>query len=343
MKKVWIILFFISLKLYASDIPNILPIDEDGIRCTLGFGVTQHNFTREEYFHKGIDLALSANSKIIAPADGYVEIIGEEKLGRGKYIEINHRNGFKTKYNHLNEILVDENQEVTKYMLIGLMGNTGLSTGAHLHYEILIDSQNIDPEILINLNKENYEHKTNEELKNYLLSFKASKTIKQKEENEIDNLIIYENKKYDFKEILKISESYKYKKRNYKNNVTYDMAINKDFLYIKNEKYNYNSLEIHTNKIKTNRGITINNSLSEVFNTYGKPLFININKTMSDDFVFKNYENNLIIKSIDEIRMDYIFDDLYEDKKNKLRIMFLFKYGEIINISLSSYIDNDVL
>ncbi len=94
--------------------------------------------------HKGLDFAGPRNSPIIATADGRVSFAGT-RGGFGRTVEIDHGNGFKTRYAHLNRIKVRAGQKVTMHDVIGLMGNTGRSTGTHLHYEVHFGGRQVDP------------------------------------------------------------------------------------------------------------------------------------------------------------------------------------------------------
>lgn len=78
-------------------------------------------------------------------SDGVVEKVYSEKGGYGNRIVINHGNGYKTVYAHLNNILVKQNQKVNKFSKIGYIGSTGLSTNNHLHYEVLLNNIPVDP------------------------------------------------------------------------------------------------------------------------------------------------------------------------------------------------------
>ncbi|MEM9421242.1 MAG: peptidoglycan DD-metalloendopeptidase family protein [Pseudomonadota bacterium] len=94
--------------------------------------------------HKGLDFAGPRNSPIIATAGGRVSFAGT-RGGFGRTVEIDHGNGFKTRYAHLNRIKVRAGQRVELHDEIGLMGNTGRSTGTHLHYEVHFRGRQVDP------------------------------------------------------------------------------------------------------------------------------------------------------------------------------------------------------
>lgn len=99
-------------------------------------------------FHGGLDIASPIGTPIIAPADGFVLSTGSNKR-TGNYITLNHGYQLKTLYGHLNEILVRPSQKVSRGDVIGTVGNTGRSTGSHLHYEIRIANESVNPEYYI--------------------------------------------------------------------------------------------------------------------------------------------------------------------------------------------------
>nr|NJM04001.1 peptidoglycan DD-metalloendopeptidase family protein [Desulfobacula sp.] len=111
---------------------------------TSGFGTRVSPFTGQKEFHSGLDISNAPGTKIIAPANGRISIAAE-KLYIGNLLVIDHDHGRVTKYGHLKEILVNPGQEVKRGDVIGLIGNTGRSTGPHLHYEVLINGIPVDP------------------------------------------------------------------------------------------------------------------------------------------------------------------------------------------------------
>ena len=104
-------------------------------------------------FHKGIDIVIN-DGNVIAPKDGVVSFVGK-KQGHGNCVEIEHSYfpkaySVKTRYSHLDKIDVRENEKVKIGDKIGKQGNTGRSTGYHLHYEMLINNHDVDPINFIN-------------------------------------------------------------------------------------------------------------------------------------------------------------------------------------------------
>jgi len=96
-------------------------------------------------YHKGCDIANSIGTPIVAADSGYVMLAGRDTAGYGLQIVINHGNGFITRYAHLSKILVKAGQSVERGQKIALMGNTGRSTGPHLHFEIIRNGVCVNP------------------------------------------------------------------------------------------------------------------------------------------------------------------------------------------------------
>jgi murein DD-endopeptidase MepM/ murein hydrolase activator NlpD len=113
-------------------------------RVTSKFGYRKDPFTFRRSFHTGIDIAGNYNDPVFATADGKVQFAGWDRL-RGNNIIINHSNGIRTWYMHLNKNLVKKGETVKKGDKIGRLGSTGRSTGPHLHYEVIKNGESIDP------------------------------------------------------------------------------------------------------------------------------------------------------------------------------------------------------
>jgi murein DD-endopeptidase MepM/ murein hydrolase activator NlpD len=108
------------------------------------FGMRVSPFTGRKEFHKGIDISTRIKSPIYAPADGIVSYVGRDR-GYGKMVWLRHGNGILTKYAHLNTALVKKGQHVKRGETIALVGNTGRSTGPHLHYEVHLNGVAVNP------------------------------------------------------------------------------------------------------------------------------------------------------------------------------------------------------
>jgi murein DD-endopeptidase MepM/ murein hydrolase activator NlpD len=95
--------------------------------------------------HKGIDIAAPVGEPILAPARGIVRFAGNKGNGYGNMVEIDHGNGFITRFAHASRLLVHDGQEVKRGDIIALVGATGLVTGPHLHYEVEVNGRQVDP------------------------------------------------------------------------------------------------------------------------------------------------------------------------------------------------------
>lgn len=120
-----------------------LPIDSHQVRVTSNFG------PRRRRLHKGIDLKVQIGDTIRAAFDGKIRIRNFERRGYGNYVVVRHPNGLETIYGHLSKILVDVNDIVRAGEPIALGGNTGRSTGSHLHFETRFLGQAINPSEII--------------------------------------------------------------------------------------------------------------------------------------------------------------------------------------------------
>ncbi len=112
------------------------------------FGKRADPFNTKRAAHKGVDLASNKGNKIKTMAAGKVIKAGTAN-GYGKVVEIDHGNGFKTKYAHMNAIYVKTGQTVAQGTAVGEVGSTGRSTGPHLHYEVLYNGVHLDPMVFI--------------------------------------------------------------------------------------------------------------------------------------------------------------------------------------------------
>ena len=117
-------------------IPDTYTIDLTGFHMpTPSTKITSPFGPRLRRMHNGLDLKVNIGDTIVAAFDGKVRIVKYERRGYGKYVVIRHDNGLETVYGHLSKQLVEENQLVKAGEVIGLGGNTGRSTGSHLHFE----------------------------------------------------------------------------------------------------------------------------------------------------------------------------------------------------------------
>jgi len=121
--------------------PSILPSRS---WVSSGFGYRISPFTGTIQMHEGIDISNSIGTPTVAPADGLVVKVGRE-YGYGKALVINHGYGITTRYGHLHKAHVKIGQKVKRGDLIAEVGNTGRSTGPHLHYEVMVNNVAVDP------------------------------------------------------------------------------------------------------------------------------------------------------------------------------------------------------
>lgn len=127
----------------AQRLPLALPMTGDVERSS-GFGRRLDPFTKQWAYHAGIDFIGPLRSPIIATAPGVVVFAGR-KGPYGRTVEIDHGLGIKTRYAHMSSITVQTGDTVAYGRQVGTMGSTGRSTGQHLHYEILLDGEQIEP------------------------------------------------------------------------------------------------------------------------------------------------------------------------------------------------------
>jgi murein DD-endopeptidase MepM/ murein hydrolase activator NlpD len=132
------------LKALLSFVPLRMPLSGDP-SVTSPFGYRADPFLGRLALHPGVDLAEAEGAEIHAAAAGRIAHAGPAG-GYGIMVEIDHGNGLATVYAHMSEALVEEGQEVNKGTVLGRLGSTGRSTGPHLHYEVRVDGEPVDPE-----------------------------------------------------------------------------------------------------------------------------------------------------------------------------------------------------
>jgi len=124
--------------------PSIMPISPDERLVGSGYGMRKHPIHKIRQMHGGVDFIAKKGTFVRATADGVVE----EAKGRNGYgimVKIQHGEGYETIYAHLSSILVTEGDSIKKGDVLGLVGSTGLSTGPHLHYEVIKNGKMVDP------------------------------------------------------------------------------------------------------------------------------------------------------------------------------------------------------
>lgn len=126
-----------------SDYPVIFPIKKP-TRISSGFGMRRHPITKRRQFHTGIDIPQVKGTPVYSTGNGIVSRIGYSS-GYGNFIEITHAGGFRSFYAHLSKKLVSIGDSVRITQQIACVGNTGISTGSHLHYEVRKGSCYMNP------------------------------------------------------------------------------------------------------------------------------------------------------------------------------------------------------
>lgn len=126
----------------SVSIPALVPVD--GTRFSSGFGMREHPVLGGRRAHKGIDLAAPTGTPIHATADGVVSR-ADWFSSYGLYVSLEHGGSIETRYGHMSRLNVAAGQQVHKGDIIGYVGTTGRSTGPHLHYEVRIDGDAVNP------------------------------------------------------------------------------------------------------------------------------------------------------------------------------------------------------
>ncbi len=143
-----------QLSILNRSIPNGNPL-KIYKKITDKFGYRIHPITKKRQFHAGIDLSAASGTAIYAPADGVVEY-AKGKGTYGKYLLLDHPFGFKTAYGHLSRFAVKKGDYISKGDIIGYVGNTGRSTGPHLHFEIRYLNKWLNPQKFLNWSSSTY-------------------------------------------------------------------------------------------------------------------------------------------------------------------------------------------
>ncbi|MTI32025.1 M23 family metallopeptidase [Xanthovirga aplysinae] len=132
-------------KMWAS-IPAIQPLtNKDLNRLASGYGMRMHPILKTKKFHSGIDFSAPKGTPIYATGNGKVVKVKSSFGGYGKQVVIDHGFGYKTLYGHMSKFNVKKGQVVKRGECIGYVGNTGQSTGPHIHYEVIKDGKVVNP------------------------------------------------------------------------------------------------------------------------------------------------------------------------------------------------------
>jgi murein DD-endopeptidase MepM/ murein hydrolase activator NlpD len=129
-----------------ASIPAIQPISNDDLtRTASGYGWRIHPIYKIKKFHDGMDFTAPTGTEVYATGDGVVSKVKNSYRGYGKRVVVDHGFGYKTRYAHLTSFNVRRGEEVKRGDVIGYVGNSGLSTAPHLHYEVLKDGKQVNP------------------------------------------------------------------------------------------------------------------------------------------------------------------------------------------------------
>jgi murein DD-endopeptidase MepM/ murein hydrolase activator NlpD len=124
--------------------PSVSPVDSQESWISSPYGVRISPFTGKEQFHPGVDIAGAEKTPILSPAKGTVAFVGKDGP-LGMAVRIKHDEVYETTYGHLHSASVKKGQHVDRGEVIGYMGNSGRSTGHHLHYEVAKNGKNVNP------------------------------------------------------------------------------------------------------------------------------------------------------------------------------------------------------
>ncbi|MFB3903967.1 MAG: M23 family metallopeptidase [Acidobacteriota bacterium] len=133
--------FYTSRSILLAATPAIPPVHG---YPSASYGYRLDPFTGVRDFHSGIDISAPAGNKVVATADG-LAIFAQREVGYGRLVVIQHKFGLSTRYGHLSQVAVKVGQRVKKGDIIGFVGSTGRATGPHLHYEVRLNGQPMNP------------------------------------------------------------------------------------------------------------------------------------------------------------------------------------------------------
>ncbi|MEZ4799015.1 MAG: M23 family metallopeptidase [Flavobacteriales bacterium] len=129
-----------------QSIPAIQPVaNSDLKRIASGFGMRIHPIYKIAKMHTGLDFTADVGTEIYASGDGVIEEIDSKLSGYGHHVIIKHGFGFESLYAHMSKVIVKKGEKVKRGQVIGYVGNTGASTGPHLHYEVIRNGEKVNP------------------------------------------------------------------------------------------------------------------------------------------------------------------------------------------------------
>jgi len=133
--------------------PDISPVEKSSVKTVEKYGMRVHPIYKVERLHEGIDLISAEGTPIMATAEGVVELVQKSDKGYGNMITIKHNAVYTTRYAHMQDIDVKQGDKINKGQIIGTVGNTGVSTRPHLHYEIIENGKKVDPFLFFSVEK----------------------------------------------------------------------------------------------------------------------------------------------------------------------------------------------
>lgn len=131
-----------------ASMPAIMPVDKSKCKVVSGFGFRYHPILKYRRLHTGIDMTARPGTPVYATGDGVVRVASRNPQGYSGYgivVVVDHGFGFKTLYAHLNSATVRVGRKVKRGEQIGTVGSSGLSSGSHLHYEVILNGKQVDP------------------------------------------------------------------------------------------------------------------------------------------------------------------------------------------------------
>lgn len=129
-----------------QSIPAIQPVSNSDLkRIASGFGMRIHPIYKIAKMHTGLDFTADVGTEIYATGDGVIDAVDSKLSGYGHHVVIKHGFGFESLYAHMSKVIVKKGEKVKRGQIIGYVGNTGASTGPHLHYEVIRNGEKVDP------------------------------------------------------------------------------------------------------------------------------------------------------------------------------------------------------
>ena len=140
-----------------TDVPNIWPLANEHGSVTMEFGPNRHPISNAWYLHKGIDIAGAYGVTVVASASGKVIEAGYDfTAGYGNYVLVRHKYGFRTRYSHLGAIYVRKGEDVVQGQSLGTLGSTGISSGPHLDFQIILGTDVVDPSLFLKISRDDF-------------------------------------------------------------------------------------------------------------------------------------------------------------------------------------------